>query len=95
MKKLIVQLALGLALGCAGLGMFPSEAAATCESAPLVQNVAPAPVIVQPAETDFSDADFKSADQPELGARTGGDTVIIGSTVVVVVVLVVLLLILI
>lgn len=95
MKNSILKFFLTLMLGFATLSVLPSSAEAKFQEPQRMEQTAGDPVREQPVTEDFSDTDFESADQPELGALTGGDAVIVGTTTVVVVVLVVLILILI
>ena len=94
MKNWILPLAVVAAMGVTSLSVLPLGLAAAETPVAQVEIKQPTPVEVQPKGADFSDAEFEKADQPEQGAKTGGDVIVISSVAVVVIVVVVVLLLL-
>ncbi|MGH7143847.1 MAG: hypothetical protein ACREJ2_06870 [Planctomycetota bacterium] len=94
--KHFIQLAfISLMLTLGGMAFSDQAQPTTVGPAPaaLVNSAAPDRT-VNPTRTrakDFSDADFKRADQPELGNKRGGDVVIVTASSVAVAVIVVIL----
>lgn len=71
MKTTVLRCLLVAALAWFSGFAMPTPAFAVTQ--PLLPNVQPLEPRPAPVADDFSDADFEQADQPELGAKTGGD----------------------
>lgn len=72
------QRILVMVAGVAWLSLFVTTASAGSLPPPSLEPLPPVPVVVLPAEPDFSDAEFANADQADLGRTTGGNIVVVG-----------------
>jgi hypothetical protein len=75
MKTWFMQLALVVTATVASLVLCPTSA--TAGDSQSAENPALAPEVVQPVQVDFSDIDFDTADQPEIGGQLGGDVIMV------------------